>query len=238
MFRDGESLFGWYEQLRFFNPNADIRHTENRLPHWQQKGAVYFVTFRLADAIPENLLSRWETKRECWLRLHPQPRPIDVEQEYHRRFSSTIDRWLDAGHGSCLLRERENPKLMANALQHFDGVHYAQIAWLSTASSFSTQTGYWNGLPHSWKLFSARRINKRTECSGTLWQRDYFDRLVRDQRHLANCTAVFAAIRRKRVFNPEITCCMKATLPGASSEQPTAWALNKASFAGFHKNGG
>ena len=24
----------------------DIRFTANRLPHWQQKGAVYFVTFR------------------------------------------------------------------------------------------------------------------------------------------------------------------------------------------------
>jgi hypothetical protein len=38
--------------LRFFNPYAEIRHTENRLPHWQQEGAVYFVTFRLADSIP------------------------------------------------------------------------------------------------------------------------------------------------------------------------------------------
>jgi hypothetical protein len=35
--------------LHFFNPHAEIRHTENRLPHWQQTGAVYFVTFRLAD---------------------------------------------------------------------------------------------------------------------------------------------------------------------------------------------
>jgi hypothetical protein len=37
-------------ELHFFNPYADIRHTEIRLPHWQQSGAVYFVTFRLADS--------------------------------------------------------------------------------------------------------------------------------------------------------------------------------------------
>jgi REP-associated tyrosine transposase len=50
-------------QLRFFNPYAEIRQTGNRLPHWQQEGAVYFVTFRLADAIPAKLCVQWEEER-------------------------------------------------------------------------------------------------------------------------------------------------------------------------------
>jgi putative transposase len=48
----------------------------------------------------------------------------------------------------------------------------------------------------SWKSFPARRINERLERSGNLWQRDYFDRLVRDQKHFAKCVRY---IRR----NPE-----------------------------------
>ena len=28
-------------ELQFFNPDAEVRHTENRLPRWQQQGAVY-----------------------------------------------------------------------------------------------------------------------------------------------------------------------------------------------------
>jgi REP-associated tyrosine transposase len=48
------------QELRFFNPYADIRQTANRLPHWQQHSAVYFVTFRLADAVPLRLLNQWE----------------------------------------------------------------------------------------------------------------------------------------------------------------------------------
>jgi putative transposase len=39
----------------------------------------------------------------------------------------------------------------------------------------------------SWKGFTARRINALLGRSGSLWQRDYFDRLVRDEKHLANC---------------------------------------------------
>jgi REP-associated tyrosine transposase len=60
------------------------------------KAAVYFITFRLADAIPAHLRSQWENEREIWLRLHPEPWSVEVESEYHKRFSGTIERWLDA----------------------------------------------------------------------------------------------------------------------------------------------
>jgi putative transposase len=92
-------------ELRFFNPYADIRFTANRLPHWQQSGAVYFVTFRLADAVPYNLRTQWESERDGWLRLHPKPWSAEIECQYHERFSGAIERWLDAGYGSCILRQ-------------------------------------------------------------------------------------------------------------------------------------
>jgi REP element-mobilizing transposase RayT len=55
----------------------------------------------------------------------------------------------------------------------------------------------------SWKGFTARKINALLGHTGGFWQRDYFDRLVRDSKHLANCIRY---IRR----NPE-----KARLPEA-----------------------
>ena len=97
-------------QLRFFNPYAEIRHTENRLPHWQQSGAVYFITFRLADSIPNNLREDWERDREAWLNVHPQPWSSEIEQRYHERFSGMIERWLDSGYGSCVLLSDEIPR--------------------------------------------------------------------------------------------------------------------------------
>jgi putative transposase len=94
-------------ELRFFNPYADIQHSENLLPHWQQAGAVYFTTFRLADAIPAKLRNQWRDEREIWLQLHPQPWTAEIEQEYHKRFSAAIERWLDAGYGACILRRAD-----------------------------------------------------------------------------------------------------------------------------------
>lgn len=74
--------------MKFFDPHADIRFTENHLPHWQQERAVYFVTFRLADSLPKHLLAQWDEEREAWQKWRPPPCPPEVEREYHRRFSA------------------------------------------------------------------------------------------------------------------------------------------------------
>jgi putative transposase len=103
------------------------------LPHWQRKDAAYFITFRLADAIPTKLLSQWETEHKCWLRPPPEPWSFEVEQEYHRRLSGTIERWLDASRGSPCCAKANMQNWVGNTLQRFDGACYAQIAWLGSA---------------------------------------------------------------------------------------------------------
>jgi putative transposase len=189
------------DQLRFFNPYADIRHTENRLPHWQQEGAVYFVTFRLADAVPSNLLTQWAGEREAWLKVHPEPWNKEIEREYHERFSGAIERWLDAGHGSCLLRRRKCTEIVEETLRHFEGervIMISSVVMPNHVHALFVQNPAWplEKLIQSWKRFTAREINKLVERSGSLWQRDYFDRLVRDEKHFVNCVRY---IRR----NPE-----------------------------------
>ena len=188
-------------ELRFFNPYADIRQTENRLPHWQQAGAVYFVTFRLADAIPSRLRNQWEDDRDAWLRHNPQPWTAEIEREYHQRFSGAIEHWLDAGHGACLLRQHDCAKVVAETLRHFEGERVVMISFVvmpNHVHAVFVQNPEFplEKLIRGWKGFTARQINKLLGRSGNFWQRDYFDRLVRDERHFANCVRY---IRR----NPE-----------------------------------
>jgi len=180
------------DELRFFNPRAEIGFTANRLPHWQQEGAVYFATFRLGDSVPGPLLTQWRGERERWLKHHPPPWADAVEREYHARFTTAMERWLDAGHGTCVLRQPDCAEVVAGALRHFESVRCRQIAWVIMPNHvhalFTVQEGHTlEALLHSWKLFSARRINARLGQTGSLWQRDYFDRLVRDAAHFARC---------------------------------------------------
>ena len=187
--------------LRFFNPYEEIRFTENLLPHWQQHGATYFITFRLPDSVPTHLRTQWEEERATWMRFHPEPWDVETEQEYHKRFTAAIERWLDAGYGSCVLRRLECAKIVDEALRHFDHQRLSLISSVVMpnhvhALLIQNAEHPLEDLLHSWKSFSSRTINRLAGRSGTLWQRSYFDRLVRDERHFRNCVRY---IRR----NPE-----------------------------------
>jgi hypothetical protein len=45
--------------MKFFDPRGDIDKTAHKLPHWQQGEVAIFVTFRLADSLPRELLDDW-----------------------------------------------------------------------------------------------------------------------------------------------------------------------------------
>jgi putative transposase len=180
------------EEVQFFNPRQEISFSANRLPHWQQAGGIYFVTFRLADAVPQELLARWGSERDAWLQFHPPPWTEQDQRQYHDRFVVVIERWIDAGNGSCVLRRPGCALLVAEALWHFEGTRYEQISWVIMPNHvhalFRLKHGYaLERVLHSWKLFSALRINRIIGATGRLWQRDYFDRLVRNRDHLGRC---------------------------------------------------
>lgn len=193
--------------LKFFNPFAEVEHTANKLPHWQQPGATYFITFRLGDSIPAELRRQWLAERVQWLLLHPKPWSLEVETDYHLRFSQQMDQWLDAGHGSCLLRDAQNRQILEGTLRHFDGDRHHHHAWvimpnhvhcLTTLSADSKL----EQVVKSWKGFSATSINKHLNRSGPLWQEDYFDRLIRDAEHFANCARYIRRNPQKAKLRP------------------------------------
>ncbi|WP_208300229.1 transposase [Prosthecobacter fusiformis] len=149
---------------------------------------------------------KWIREREAWLLHHPYPWKPEVEREYHERFSQQMERWLDAGHGCCLLRDGEARAVVERTLQHFDDRRYLLHAWVlmpNHAHVLVSIREEWT-LPqilHSWKSYSTHALNSLLRRQGALWQEDYFDRLIRDEEHFANCVRY---IRR----NPE-----KAHLP-------------------------
>jgi putative transposase len=77
---------------------------QRNLPHLTQPGVIYFITFRLADAVPMRIALRWKQEQDEWLLNHPKPWNQPTEMEFRRLFTLRMERWLDTGHGSCLLR--------------------------------------------------------------------------------------------------------------------------------------
>ena len=188
----------------FLNPFNDIAVSEHHLPHWQQEDCFVFVTWRLADALPRATLLAWEEEKELFLNAHPQPWDPRTESTFHRRFSDRVDRWLDAGSGSCLLREPQYARLVANALFFFHEQRYDLDAFVVMPTHvhvlFQLRSPHTLGeVLHSWKSFTAKQLLKAQgpHARSPVWQQDYWDRLIRNEAHLRACRAYIRDNPRK-----------------------------------------
>jgi REP element-mobilizing transposase RayT len=172
----------------FLPPESRITMRSRRLPHWEVRGAVYFVTFRLADSLPKHALQKIVSQRmnipvtaaQMSRRLTPSERK-KLGQLHARR----IERSLDAGAGECFLRNPAIARVVANALKEFDGSRYRLFAWSVMPNHvhvlFQTigKTSLADIL-HSWKSYSAKAANQILGRNGEFWQREYHDHLIRN----------------------------------------------------------
>jgi putative transposase len=168
----------------FYRPDQPVEKHGDDLPHWQQGEVMQFVTFRLGDALPREKIQLWLAQRKVWLTHHPKPWDPATETAYHKEFTWRLERWLDRGSGSCLLRDPSARDILSEMLMKFHGDRYEHHAWVIMPNHvhllFVPHVPLEN-LIQAWKSNSARRIGR-----GRIWQRNYRDTLIRDGDHFAN----------------------------------------------------
>ena len=151
-------------------------HSRGYLPHFDSPYVMQMITFRLADSLPKSILREIET---------------ETMHQTNRQKRMRIDKHLDASHGKCYLLDKEIAKIVEEALFHFDTERYFLLAWVIMPNHVHVlveiKDGYiLSDLLHSWKRFTARLINHKLGSKGRLWQPEYWDRCIRDEKHLAN----------------------------------------------------
>ncbi len=158
------------------------------LPHWTQDGATYAITYRLHDSLPYEMLEQIRSERDWLARVRAQgPRLNDEELlQAERVYSERMDRFLEAGHGRCLLRDPRVADIVADNWAYFDGDRYHIHTWCVMPNHVHVVVTPHQGykLPdilHSWKSFSAKGINALLGEDGTVWLDEYYDHLVRDE---------------------------------------------------------
>ena len=162
---------------------------QRRLPHWRQDGCAYFVTCHLGDSLPGGLLRLWAGVRDSWLLQHPLPWTPTEAAEYHGRFTEAMERHLDAGRGSCALRNTECAQAVVDTLVHGDGKEYDLGTFVTMPSHIHLLAVPRSGvelsdLATTWERISARRINRLLERYGKLWAEHVYDHIVRNRKEL------------------------------------------------------
>ena len=120
-------------------------------------------------------------------------RPLTALEEISLR-TEMESRYDDALHANRVIAHMSNPKvadLVANALLFFDGTRYLLHAWAVMPNHVHAVVTPFepHGLMdilHSWKSYTSNRANEIVGRSGSFWHREYYDRIVRDERDLGD----------------------------------------------------
>ena len=170
------------------SPDLPITTYKRNLPHWRQQGATYFVTFRLADSIPQAKLKELQDSMESWMLNNPNPSDQEYKTFIYERMNQ-VEKWLDNGYGSCLLKNRQFQQELESCLLRFNNERYILSSYAIVANHVHITarplTNYaLEDLDGAWKRYSAIAINKLQKNDGKLWQEESFDRIIRDTPHL------------------------------------------------------
>jgi REP element-mobilizing transposase RayT len=184
-------------QLIPYNDYRRLRiRSRGYLPHWEIEGATYAITYRLHDSLPIDVIRRlWRERQAMGHQITDGVRPLTVIEHCRidEAFGELLDNELHVERGACHLRNAQLADVVTENLRHFAGTRYELFAWSVMPNHihvvFKPNKGETLDLIlHSWKSYTAHMASK---IVGTkrLWAPEYFDRIIRDERHLANAIA-------------------------------------------------
>ncbi len=175
-------------------------HNRGYLPHFDGPEQTQFLTFRLCDSMPQELLDVWRR-----------------ETVSDAQFRKRVERYLDAGAGSCWLRNPDVAAMVNRSIQFHHSRKYDLESWsvmpnhahvlLTPLAGF-----HLDEIEHSIKSYTANEANKLLGRTGQFWAAECFDRYIRDWRH-------FRAVVRYIENNP-----VKARL----CRRPEDWPFSSA----------
>ena len=221
--------------FRAFDERGDVRiYYHGVLPHWRQTDCTYFVTYRQADALPATVIREFEYERNQWL-LH---RGIDVDQlsndecqsqntvgnlspadqrQYEKWMATKLNKYLDVGHGSCVLRRPGIRKIVTASLEFFHG----KRVWVGDYVVMPNHVHVLmrpmpefelEDILQAVKSFTATKINRMLGAEGHFWMRESYDHIVRDYEQLEAFQLYVAAN------------------PGKANLKPNEYMLRKAAY--------
>jgi REP element-mobilizing transposase RayT len=169
---------------------------QRHLPHFQPSDAELFVTFRLAGSLPFDAIERLKSAREeeqKFLRTIPsQARRRDAANASRHAYFEKYEQLLDGTrHGPRWLVEDPVAEVVSEAIHYRDGKEYDLFA--STLMPNHVHMVYStvgrNDIPtykilQSLKRHTARRANTILGQTGSFWQDESYDHVIRSPEEL------------------------------------------------------
>jgi REP element-mobilizing transposase RayT len=160
----------WKQRYKF---NNGIWHNRGYLPHLNKSESTQFVTFRLADSLPLEVLEN--------MKLDGDYLTSDAKRE-------KVLQLLDNGYGECHLKNPLVAELIVSSIKYFNISRYTLHEYVIMPNHVHllitpNKDILLAKIIASLKSYTSNEANKILNRIGTFWYRDYFDRYIRDEDH-------------------------------------------------------
>ena len=158
-------------------------HCRKYLPHIENK-QLQFITFRLYDSLPKDVIDTWKKQLDY--------DNIDIDEDTDdktRQMLILIDKFEDAGYGQCFFNDVRVRNVMSSSLHYNDGKKYNLISYCIMPNHVHVLVEMYDGyglseIVSNWRSYTAHKANKILGSKGDFWMHEYFDRYIRNERHL------------------------------------------------------
>jgi type I restriction enzyme R subunit len=183
-----------------FDRTAEFDQWDRCRPHRAQPAAITFLTMRLNDSIPAEVVRRWNRERIDFLSRHGVDCGNDwrlgrellnskTRNQFDKQFQHARDTTLDECLGGCELANPKYSQPVANSLLKFHRDRYWMGDFVIMPNHVHCLVAFTSNeiakqQPGGWMRFTAVQINRLLDREGALWFREPFDHLVRSEAQL------------------------------------------------------
>jgi putative transposase len=176
------------------------------LPHFQQPGQWYFITFVLYNAVPKLALKNYSEKLRTALfkyrnMLNNNIDPIEIlkyKREYfnlRKSYFFQLEKLLDKPINSQItLNNEKNRKIIEDALEFWENKRLQSHAWCIMPNHLhwivsifkmneKREPVYLQDVLHSIKSYTSHQINIIEGNTGQFWMHESFDTTIRNENH-------------------------------------------------------
>jgi REP element-mobilizing transposase RayT len=189
---------------------------KRNLPHYQSVGYTYFVTYRLNDSLPLEVIKKLKAEREKQLKEIDGISNKSLQQDKYKKMQSVyfgkFDKLLDTSDfGPTWLKKKEIAEIVKDAIHFYDNKKYNLVCYTIMSNHvhqvFTPIVGRDLSRPQESEDLSdksnidmnvdlqfpivtdilrlikgstARECNKVLNRTGTFWQHESYDHVVRD----------------------------------------------------------
>jgi putative transposase len=187
--------------------NKKMDFYRRNLPHWQPKGAEFFITFRLAGTLPKKVILELKEKRRQLMLLDKNSGiSSGIISNHELKIFETYNHLLDnETTGPTWLSNKEVAEIVKESFHFFDQECYDLYAYTVMSNHVHLVFRHLEeshdvefpvtDLMKRIKSFTGKNANQILGRKGKFWQSESYDRVIRDETELEN-------VIKYTIYNP------------------------------------